>query len=57
MNPVAASIVDRPDAYRWSSDNRGVRRLEEAIARDPALQARVESLGALLRSSNTGIHD
>lgn len=40
-----------------STFNRGVRRLEDAITRDPALRQRVESLCSSLHSSNTGIHD
>lgn len=40
-----------------STFNRGVRRLEDAMTRDPVLRARVETLAAVLRSRNTGIHD
>lgn len=40
-----------------STLNRGVGRLEHAMAHDPALRSHIESLGSLLRSSNTGIHD
>jgi REP element-mobilizing transposase RayT len=41
-----------------STFNRGVHRLEESMARDPILRARVESLsGVLRRTLNTGIHD
>jgi putative transposase len=40
-----------------SSLTRGVRRLEDAMDRDPALRVKVESLSAALRSSNTGLLD
>ena len=40
-----------------STLNRGVRRLENAIAHDPALHDRIEALCSSLHSSNTGIHD
>ncbi len=40
-----------------STFNRGVRRLEDVMARDPGLRARVAEISALLGSANTGIHD
>jgi hypothetical protein len=40
-----------------STFNRGVRRLEQTMSRDPALRARIEELSGSLRASNTGIHD
>jgi putative transposase len=44
-------------AREESTFNRGVRRLEETMAKDPAVRARVEELAASLRHRNTGIHD
>jgi hypothetical protein len=40
-----------------STFNRGVRRLEQTMARDPVLRARIEVLSRLLQPSSTGIHD
>ena len=40
-----------------STFNRGVRRLEDVMAQNPELRARVEEISESLRVGNTGIHD
>jgi REP-associated tyrosine transposase len=54
---ISTAAMARCLGREESSFTRGVRRLEAAMDRDPALRARVESLAAALHSPNTGMHD
>jgi REP-associated tyrosine transposase len=54
---ISTAAMARCLGREESTFNRGVRRLEEAMTRDPALKARVEAFSAALHAPNTGIHD
>ncbi len=54
---ISTAAMARCLGREESTFNRGVRRLEDAMARDPELASRVETLRAGLHARITGMHD